>query len=87
MIYDAHCYLGNNPLWAQTGLPVPLEGPAWVEMMDRAGVDGALVAPPGVGASEDFKPDLVIFSDFGVDDIDFHFVYCLYGSIGPRGCI
>jgi len=58
MIYDAHGYLGNNPSFAQTGLPVPLEGPAWVEMMDRAGVGGALVAPPGVGAPEDFKPDL-----------------------------
>ena len=58
MIYDAHAYLGNNPLWAQSGLPVPFNGPEWVEMMDRTGVDGALVAPPGVGAREDFKPDL-----------------------------
>ena len=58
MIYDAHGYLGDNPSWAQVGLPVPLEGAAWVEMMDRAGVDGALVAPPGVGAKDDFKPDL-----------------------------
>ena len=40
------------------GLPVPLEGAAWVEMMDRCGVDRALVAPPGVGADADFKPDL-----------------------------
>ena len=58
MIYDAHGYLGNRLDWAQLGLPVPLDGPAWVEMMDRAGVDGALVAPPGVGVREDFKPDL-----------------------------
>ena len=58
MIYDAHGYLGNNPSFAQTGLPLPLDGRAWVEMMDRAGVDGALVAPPGTGMSEDFKPDL-----------------------------
>ena len=58
MIYDAHGYLGTNPRWAQTGLPVPFQGSAWVEMMDRAGIDGALVAPPGVGSPEDFKPDL-----------------------------
>ena len=57
-IYDAHAYLGNNAVWAKGGLPVPLEGGAWVEMMDRSGVDAALVAPPGVGAKEDFKPDL-----------------------------
>ena len=58
MIYDTHAYLGNNPLWTLNGLPVPLEGDAWVEMQDRAGIDGALVAPPGVGAAEDFKPDM-----------------------------
>ena len=22
-IYDAHAYLGNNPIWGQLGLPVP----------------------------------------------------------------
>ena len=27
-------------------------------MLDTAGIDGALVAPPGVGAGEDFKPDM-----------------------------
>jgi len=58
MIYDAHAYMGNNPVWAQLGLPVPLEADAWVEVLDRSSVDGALVAPPGVGAHEDFKPDL-----------------------------
>ncbi|MBI4305036.1 MAG: amidohydrolase family protein, partial [Chloroflexi bacterium] len=57
-VYDAHAYLGNNPQWAQMGLPVPLEAGAWVSMMDGAGIDGTLVAPPGVGAREDFKPDL-----------------------------
>jgi len=56
--YDTHAYLGNNPLWTLNGLPVPLEGDAWVEMQDQAGIDGALVAPPGVGAAEDFKPDM-----------------------------
>jgi len=56
--YDAHAYLGNNPAFARTGLPVPFEAPAWVEMMDAAGLDGALVAPPGSGTSEDFLPDL-----------------------------
>ena len=58
MIYDAHAYLGNNPVWAKGGLPVPMEGRAWVKMMDRGGVDAALVAPPGVGAVDDFEPDL-----------------------------
>lgn len=58
MNYDTHAYLGNNPLWTLNGLPVPLEGDAWVEMQDQAGIDGALVAPPGVGAAEDFKPDM-----------------------------
>lgn len=57
-IYDAHAYLGNNPLWKLHGLPVPLEGAGWVELMDKAGIDATLVAPPGVGAREDFKPDL-----------------------------
>ena len=47
--YDTHAYLGDNPLWDLYGLPVPLEADAWVEMLDQAGVDGALVAPPGVG--------------------------------------
>jgi predicted TIM-barrel fold metal-dependent hydrolase len=56
--YDTHAYLGNNPLWTLNGLPVPLEGDAWVEMQNQAGIDGALVAPPGVGAAEDFKPDM-----------------------------
>ena len=58
MIYDTHAYLGDNPLWKQHGLPVPLEADAWVEMMDGAGIDGALVAPPGSGAAEAFKPDM-----------------------------
>ncbi len=58
MIYDTHAYLGNNPIWKQHGLPVPLEADAWIEMLDEAGVDGALVAPPGNGAAEDFKPDM-----------------------------
>ena len=58
MNYDTHAYLGNNPLWTLSGLPVPLEGDAWVEMQDGAGIDGALVAPPGIGVAEDFKPDM-----------------------------
>ena len=63
MIYDGHAYLGDNPAWAEMGLPVPLDGDAWVEMMDRSGIDGALVAPPGVGAPQDFKPDLERIAD------------------------
>jgi predicted TIM-barrel fold metal-dependent hydrolase len=58
LIYDTHAYLGDNPLWDLYGLPVPLEADAWVEMLDQAGIDGALVAPPGVGAAEDFEPDM-----------------------------
>ncbi len=58
MICDAHAYLGNSPGWAQMGLPVPLDGHGWVEMMDYSGVDRALVAPPGVGGHLDYKPDM-----------------------------
>ncbi len=57
-IYDTHAYLGDNPAWAQMGLPVPLEADGWIELLDTAGIDGALVAPPGVGAGEDFRPDM-----------------------------
>ena len=55
---DVHAYLGNSPAWAQLGLPLPFDAPRWVEMMDRSGVDRALVAPPGVGGAQDFKPDM-----------------------------
>jgi predicted TIM-barrel fold metal-dependent hydrolase len=58
MIYDAHAYLGNNPGWAQMGLPVPMDGDGWIELMDRSGVTGALCAPPGVGRKDEFKPDM-----------------------------
>ena len=57
-IYDAHAYLGDNPIWGQMGLPVPLEADGWIEMLDTAGIDGALVAPPGVGAGDEFRPDM-----------------------------
>ncbi len=62
-VYDAHAYLGNNPVWKQHGLPVPFDGPAWVEYMDKSGIDATLVAPPGNGAKEDFKPDLRRIAD------------------------
>ncbi|MSQ34883.1 MAG: amidohydrolase [Dehalococcoidia bacterium] len=62
-VYDAHAYLGNNPIWKQYGLPVPFDGPAWVEYMDGSGIDATLVAPPGNGAKEDFKPDLWRIAD------------------------
>ena len=29
-IYDAHAYLGDNPIWGQMGLPVPLEADGWI---------------------------------------------------------
>ena len=57
-IYDAHGYLGVNPEFASYGLPETLDGDWWVDTMDKCGVTGTLVAPPGVGASEDFWPDL-----------------------------
>lgn len=63
MIYDAHAYLGNNKSWSVFGLPVLFDGDAWVREMDRSGIDGALVAPPGVGAGEDFKPDMDRIAD------------------------
>lgn len=58
LVYDAHAYLGNNPGWAQMGLPVPLDGDGWVEMMDRSGVHGALIAPQGGGREQFFRPDM-----------------------------
>jgi predicted TIM-barrel fold metal-dependent hydrolase len=58
LICDVHAYLGHHPAWAQLGLPLPFDAPRWVEMMDRTGVDRALVAPPGVGVGDDFKPDM-----------------------------
>ena len=38
MIYDAHAYLGVDPSWEAWGLPVPLEGEQWVQLMDEAGI-------------------------------------------------
>ena len=61
-IYDAHAYLGNHPAFAKSGLPVPLDGAGWVDVFDRSGVDGALVAPPGIGVGEDFKPDMELIA-------------------------
>ncbi|MSQ34884.1 MAG: hypothetical protein EXR57_03580 [Dehalococcoidia bacterium] len=62
-IYDAHAYLGNNKGWGAFGLPVPFDGPHWVKYLDYCGFDGVLVAPPGVGAGEDFKPDMDRIAD------------------------
>ncbi len=62
-VYDAHAYLGNNPPWARAGLPVPLDGPGWVEVMDRSGIDGALFAPPGAGVGDHFKPDMELIAE------------------------
>ena len=58
IVYDAHGYLGVNPEFASYGLPETLDGDWWVETMDNCGMTGTLVAPPGVGAPEDFWPDL-----------------------------
>ena len=58
MIYDAHAYLGVDPSWGAWGLPVPLEGEQWVQLMDEAGITGVCVAPPGPGVVDDFRPDM-----------------------------
>ncbi len=57
-IYDAHGYLGANPEFTSYGLPEILDGDWWINTMDACGVTGALVAPPGAGANQDFRPDL-----------------------------
>ena len=57
MIFDAHCYLGRNPLWAAQNLPASVGGAEMIAMMDRAGVDRALCAPPAVGAHDAFASD------------------------------
>ncbi len=57
MIYDAHTYLGVDPSWGAWGLPVPLEGKQWVQLMDEAGITGVCVAPPDPGVVDDFRPD------------------------------
>ncbi len=57
-IFDAHGYLGLNPEFASYGLPELLDGDWWIRTMDDCGVNGTLVAPPGVGASENFRSDL-----------------------------
>ncbi len=62
MIYDAHGYLGHNPQFATYGVPLFLGPDEWLRIMDDCGMQGALVAPPGVGAPDDFKTDLEIIA-------------------------
>lgn len=62
MIYDAHGYLGSNPQFATYGVPELLGQDEWLRIMDGCGMQGALVAPPGVGASEDFKPGMELIA-------------------------
>ncbi len=57
MIFDAHCYLGRNPIWKVQGMPATMRGPDMIAYMDRGGVNRALCAPPGVGAADDFAAD------------------------------
>jgi predicted TIM-barrel fold metal-dependent hydrolase len=62
VIYDAHGYLGHNDQFATYGVPQFLGPDEWLRIMDDCGMQGALVAPPGVGARDDFKPDLEIIA-------------------------
>ena len=57
MIFDAHCYLGRNPIWEAQGMPATMHGKDMIAYMDRGGVDRALCAPPGVGAADHFAAD------------------------------
>lgn len=57
MVFDAHCYLGRNPIWEAQGMPATMHGRDMIAYMDRGGVDRALCAPPGVGAADHFAAD------------------------------
>ena len=57
MIFDAHCYLGRNPIWEAQGMPATMQGQDMIAYLDRGGVDRALCAPPGVGAADHFAAD------------------------------
>ena len=63
MIYDSHAYLGNNPIWSDIGLNLPFDGDEWIKLLDKVRIDGVLTAPPGIGAEEDFIPDMDIISE------------------------
>ncbi len=62
MIYDAHGYLGHNAQFATYGVPEYLSQDEWLRIMDSCGMQGALVAPPGVGTVDDFKPDMELIA-------------------------
>lgn len=62
MIYDAHGYLGHNAEFAKYGVPELLGRDEWLRIMDSCGMQGALVAPPGVGKVYDFKPDMELIA-------------------------
>ncbi len=57
MVFDAHCYLGRNPIWEAQGMPATMQGEDMIAYMDRGGVERALCAPPGVGAADHFAAD------------------------------
>ena len=57
MIFDAHCYLGRNPVWEAQGMPATMHGKDMIAYMDQGGVDRALCAPPGVGVADHFAAD------------------------------
>ena len=57
MIFDAHCYLGHNPIWEVQGLPATMRGADMIAYMDRGGVARALCAPPGAGTGDHFAAD------------------------------
>jgi len=63
-ILDAHAYMGADPQWAQLGMRGGrLDADSFVRVLDGAGIDGALVAPPGIGIADDFKNDLDRIAD------------------------
>ena len=62
LVYDAHGYLGNNPEFTKYGVPNPLGEYDWLKLMDKEGITGALVAPPGAGAKDDFRPDMELIA-------------------------
>ena len=57
MIYDAHSWIGSHDRWKNYG-PERLDAESLIRMMDDAGVQGSLVAPPFTGVAEHFKPDM-----------------------------
>lgn len=56
--YDARVYVGTDPQWVQLGLPKLVGAEAWLEIMDSAGIGGALLAPAHTSIADDFSQEL-----------------------------